>query len=95
MKTTTISLTTKRQCVLPKEFCERAGLKPNSQLRVTEINGGLYITPIPEPTEAEFQKIMKVAGGPSKKRFTKSDEDMVNRIVRELRAKREKKHSGA
>ncbi len=72
--TTTISLTSKRQCVLPKDFCERKGLKPNSRLRVTEIGEGLYITPVPEPTEAEFNRVMKLAGWPPTKRFTKKDE---------------------
>jgi AbrB family looped-hinge helix DNA binding protein len=93
MKTTTIAVTSKRQCVLPKDFCDRAGIAPNSRLRVTEINGGLYISPIPEPTEAEFRRVLKLSGGPSKARFTKAEEDRVNRIVKEVRAG--KKHSGS
>ena len=58
--TTTISLTSKRQCVLPKDFCERKGLKPNSPLRVTEIGEGLYITPVPEPSMAEFEEVVRL-----------------------------------
>jgi bifunctional DNA-binding transcriptional regulator/antitoxin component of YhaV-PrlF toxin-antitoxin module len=85
--TTTISLTSKRQCVLPKDFCERKGLKPNSPLRVTEIGGGLYITPIPEPSETEFQQIVKLSGGPPTKRFTKKDEKMLLRMIHEDRKK--------
>lgn len=86
--TTTISLTSKRQCVLPKDFCERKGLKPNSPLRVTEIGEGLYITPVPEPTEAEFERVVKLSGGPPTKRFTKKDERMVLSVIKNIRAKK-------
>jgi bifunctional DNA-binding transcriptional regulator/antitoxin component of YhaV-PrlF toxin-antitoxin module len=85
--TTTISLTSKRQCVLPKDFCERKGLKPNARLRVTEIGEGLYITPVPEPTEAEFEQVVKLSGGSPTKRFTKKDERMVLRVIKNIRAK--------
>ena len=85
MKTTTIALTSKRQCVLPKTFCDRAGLTPNSRLRVTEINGGLYITPISEPMETAFRRVMKLAGGPPKKRFTKKDERHLLGLIHEDR----------
>jgi bifunctional DNA-binding transcriptional regulator/antitoxin component of YhaV-PrlF toxin-antitoxin module len=86
--TTTISLTTKRQCVLPRDFCERKGLKPNSPLRVTEIGEGLYITPIPEPTAQEFEKVVRLSGGPPTKRFTKKDERMVLGVIKNVRAKK-------
>jgi bifunctional DNA-binding transcriptional regulator/antitoxin component of YhaV-PrlF toxin-antitoxin module len=88
--TTTISLTSKRQCVLPKDFCERKGLKPNTRLRVTEIGEGLYITPVPEPTIREFEEVVRLSGGPPTKRFTKKDERMVLRMTKEVRA--EKNH---
>lgn len=86
--TTTISLTSKRQCVLPKDFCERKGLKPNSPLRVTEIGEGLYITPVPEPTVAEFEEVVRLSGGPPTKRFTKKDERMVLGVIKNIRAKK-------
>ncbi|HEY3932625.1 MAG TPA: AbrB/MazE/SpoVT family DNA-binding domain-containing protein [Verrucomicrobiae bacterium] len=85
--TTTISLTSKRQCVLPKDFCERKGLRPNSPLRVTEIGEGLYITPVPEPTEPEILRVMKLAGWPPTKRFTKKDERELLRDIHEDRKK--------
>jgi len=88
--TTTISLTSKRQCVLPKDFCERKGLKPHSSLRVTEIGEGLYITPIPEPTVEEFEEVTRLSGGRPTKRFAKKDERMVLRVIKEIRA--EKNH---
>jgi bifunctional DNA-binding transcriptional regulator/antitoxin component of YhaV-PrlF toxin-antitoxin module len=86
--TTTISLTSKRQCVLPKDFCERKGLRPNSALRVTEIGGGLYITPIPEPSVGEFNEVERLSGGPPAKRFTKEDERMVLGVIKNIRAKK-------
>ncbi|MGO8765453.1 MAG: AbrB/MazE/SpoVT family DNA-binding domain-containing protein [Limisphaerales bacterium] len=85
--TTTISLTSKRQCVLPKNFCERKGLKPNARLRVTEIGEGLYITPVPEPTEGEIRQVMKLAGWPPKKRLTESDDRELLRDIHEDRKK--------
>jgi bifunctional DNA-binding transcriptional regulator/antitoxin component of YhaV-PrlF toxin-antitoxin module len=85
--TTTISLTSKRQCVLPKDFCERKGLKPNSPLRVTEIGEGLYITPVPEPSVNEFEEIMRLSGGPPTRRFTKKDERELLRMIHEDRKK--------
>ncbi len=89
--TTTISLTSKRQCVLPKEFCERKGLKPNSPLRVTEIGEGLYLTPIPEPTEAEFDEVVRLSGGPPARRFTKQNERMVLSVIKNIRAKKNRR----
>ena len=86
--TTTISLTSKRQCVLPKDFCERKGLKPNSPLRVTEIGNGLYITPVPAPTESEFREVEKLSGGPPERRFTKKNERMVLRAIKTIRAEK-------
>jgi bifunctional DNA-binding transcriptional regulator/antitoxin component of YhaV-PrlF toxin-antitoxin module len=86
--TTTISLTSKRQCVLPKDFCERKGLKQNSSLRVTEIGGGLYITPLPEPTAEEFAEVVRLSGGPPIKRFTKKAERMVLGVIKNIRAKK-------
>ncbi|HTV63748.1 MAG TPA: AbrB/MazE/SpoVT family DNA-binding domain-containing protein [Verrucomicrobiae bacterium] len=86
--TTTISLTSKRQCVLPKDFCERKGLKPNSPLRVTEIGEGLYITPVPEPTVEEFEEVTRLSGGPPTRRITKKDERLVLRVIRKIRAEK-------
>lgn len=89
--TTTIALTSKNQCTIPKPFVEAAGLKPETQLRVTQIGNGLYITPIPEPTEAEFRRVLKLAGAENSRRQTKKDEVLVSRVIKEVRAKRKNK----
>ncbi len=91
--TTTIALTSKNQCTIPKSFVESAGLKPETQLRVTQIAGGLYITPIPEPTEEEFRRVLKLSGASKAKKFTKKDNDMLNQIIKESRAAQNKSRS--
>ena len=83
--TTTIALTSKNQCTIPKAFVEAAGLKPETQLRVTQIGGGLYITPIPEPTEAEFRRVMKLAN--TGKQFGKNEAKLLDEIIKKDRAK--------
>jgi AbrB family looped-hinge helix DNA binding protein len=57
--TTTITVTTKRQVVLPKAMCERKRIRPGSSLRITEVGEGFYVTPVPEPTEAELAAVFK------------------------------------
>ncbi len=85
--TTTISVTTKRQVVLPKKFCDRKNIKPGTALRVTEVADGLYVTPLVEPTEQELKEVIACAGslrGPQ----TPAEEQMVQDIITEHRAKR-------
>jgi bifunctional DNA-binding transcriptional regulator/antitoxin component of YhaV-PrlF toxin-antitoxin module len=88
---TTISLTSKRQCVLPKDFCERKGLQPHSQLRVTEIGGGLYITPIPDPTAKEFNEVLQLSGASTAERFTEKDGRAVLGAIKKIRAKKSRR----
>jgi len=57
--TTTITVTTKRQVVLPKSMCERKRIGPGTSLRITEVGDGFYVTPVPEPTEAELAAVFK------------------------------------
>jgi bifunctional DNA-binding transcriptional regulator/antitoxin component of YhaV-PrlF toxin-antitoxin module len=85
--TTTIALTSKNQCTIPKAFVEAAGLKPETQLRVTQIGNGLYITPIPEPTEAEFRRVLQLAD--TGKNFGKKEAKLLDGIIRKHRAKKQ------
>jgi bifunctional DNA-binding transcriptional regulator/antitoxin component of YhaV-PrlF toxin-antitoxin module len=82
--TTTISVTTKRQVVLPKNFCERKKIRPGTALRVTEVGEGLYVTPISEPTEGELKKVLATAGS-LKREQTAEEQEMVEQIIQEYR----------
>jgi AbrB family looped-hinge helix DNA binding protein len=85
--TTTISVTTKRQVVLPKTFCDRKNIKPGTALRVTEVADGLYVTPIAEPTERELREVIASAGSLTR-RQTLAEEQLVQDFITEHRGKR-------
>ncbi len=89
--TTTISVTARGQLALPKDFCQRKRIKPGMALRVTEVGGGLYVTPIPEPTEEELKEVLGAAGSLTR-RPTAAEEAMVQQVIEEYRA--EKRHAG-
>jgi hypothetical protein len=54
-------------------------------LRVTEVGGGLYVTPIPEPTEDELEEVIAAAGSLTR-RQTAEEEALVQEMVDEYRA---------
>ena len=85
--TTTISVTTKRQVVLPKTFCDRKNIKPGTALRVTEVADGLYVTPIAQPTERELREVIACAGS-LRRRQTPAEEQLVQDLIAEHRGKR-------
>lgn len=85
--TTTISVTTKRQVVLPKTFCDRKNIKPGTALRVTEVAGGLYVTPIAEPTEQELKGVIASAGS-LRRRQTPAEEELVQELITQHRAEK-------
>ena len=85
--TTTISVSTKRQVVLPEHFCERKKIKPGTALRVTEVDDGRYLTPVPEPSEAELKKVIASAGSLTR-RQTRKEEEMVQAAIAEYRAEK-------
>ena len=88
--TTTISVTTKRQVVLPKDFCERKKIKPGTALRVTEVGQGLYVTPISEPTEEELKQVLASAGSLTRKQSLE-EEQMVGQIIKEYRQEKRRR----
>ena len=88
--TTTISVSTKRQVELPKDFCERKKIKPGMALRVTEVGDGLYVTPLPEPTEKELREVIAAAGSLAREE-TPQDEQMVQQVIAEYRAGQRKR----
>ena len=82
--TTTINVSTKRQVVLPKKFCDRKNIQAGTALRVTEVGEGLYVTPIAEPTEKELKKVL-VNAGSLKREQTAEEEEMVEQIIQKYR----------
>lgn len=88
--TTTISVKAKGQLALPKEFCQRKHLKAGMALRVTEVGEGLYLTPIPEPTEAELKQVMAAAGTLLQPQ-TADEEELVEREISVYRSEQRRK----
>jgi AbrB family looped-hinge helix DNA binding protein len=85
--TTTITVTTKRQVVLPKAMCERKRIRPGTALRITEVMDGFYVTPVPEPTEAELAAVFKALDKGRKTRpISAEDEDSIQNEIKKYRA---------
>jgi len=88
--TTTISVSTKRQVVLPKKFCERKKIKAGTSLRVAEVGDGLYVTPINEPTEEELKKVLASAGS-LRRSQTAEEEELVSEFIQEYREEKRRR----
>ena len=88
--TTTINVLAKRQVELPKDFCERKKIKPGTALRMTEVGDGLYVTPLPEPTEKELREVIAAAGSLTR-RQTPEEEEMVQQVIANYRAEKRKR----
>ena len=87
--TTTITVTAKRQVVLPKAMCERKSIRPGSPLRITEVGEGFYVTPVPEPTEAELAALFKALDQGRKTRpITVHDVARIQQEINHYRAQR-------
>ena len=69
---------------LPEGFCKRKKIKPGTALRVTEVGDGLYVAPVPEPTEKELKEIIAAAGSLTRQQ-SRDDEDMVRQAMTEYR----------
>ncbi len=87
--TTTMTVTAKRQVVLPKPMCERKHIRPGTALRITEVGDGFYVTPVPEPTEAELALVFKALdAGRRPQTLTTEDEASIQHEIRKYRAER-------
>jgi len=85
---TTVHVTRKRQVILPKEYCEQKHIEPGTTVRITAIGEGLYLSPIPPPTETELRKVFKAAGAAGPERITSKDERLMTESIRAVRARR-------
>ena len=85
--TTTISVTAKRQVVLPKAMCARKNIKPGMSLRVTETPHGLYVSSVPEPDAAELKQVITAAGS-LRRGQTAAEETMVQSVIAKYRAEK-------
>jgi AbrB family looped-hinge helix DNA binding protein len=84
--TTTITVTAKRQVVLPKGMCERRSIRPGTSLRITEVGDGFYVAPVPEPTAAELAAVLKALDqGRRGRSITAADEARIREAVRRYR----------
>jgi AbrB family looped-hinge helix DNA binding protein len=88
--TTTVSVSTKGQVELPSEFRKRNKIKAGSSLRITEVGDGVYVTPVPEPTEKELGDVIAAAGS-LRRHETPSDEEMVQQTISDYRAEKRRK----
>lgn len=88
--TTTVSVSQKGQMDLPEAFRKRKKIKPGMALRVTEVGDGLYVTPLPEPTEKELQEVIAAAGSLTC-RESPDDEAMVQGMITEYRTEKRRK----
>ena len=75
---------------LPEAFCKRKKIKPGTALRVTEVGDGLYVAPVPEPTEKELKQVIAVAGSLTRTQ-TPDDEQMVESVIAEYRNQKRRK----
>lgn len=88
--TTTVSVSSRGQVELPEEFCKRKKIKPGTALRVTEVADGLYVTPVPEPTEKELREVIAAAGSLNH-RQTPEENEMVENVIAEYRQQKRRK----
>ena len=87
--TTTITVTTKRQVVLPKAMCDRKSIRPGTSLRITEVGEGFYVTPVPEPTEAGLAAVLRALDkGRRTRAITVEDDARIQSEIRKCRAER-------
>ena len=84
--TTTITVTTKRQVVLPKAMCERKSIRPGTALRITEVGNGFYAAPVPEPTQAELAAVFKMLDkGRRTRSIAAGDEARIREEIKKYR----------
>ncbi len=90
--TTTVKVASNGVMVLPDAVRKRRGIKPGTELRVTEAGESILLTPVHSPTEAELTAVIEAAGGPGSAETVKSRKQVENAIER-VRARARKASS--
>ena len=88
--TTTVSVSRDGAVELPEGFLKRKKIKPGAALRVTEVGDGLYVTPLPEPTEKELREVIAAAGSLTRVQ-TPKEEEMVEEVITAYREEKRRK----
>jgi len=84
MKTTTMTLTEKRQTVFPLDWCRREGLEQGGPLNVFDLGeGGLLIRPVKAPDKREVDKLLRQA--PAGRHSARQAAAIVNGALRRVR----------
>ena len=87
-----MTVTTKRQVVLPKAMCERKRIRAGTSLRITEVGEGFYVTPVPEPTEAELAAVFKALDeGRKAPPISAEDEAVIQDEITKYRAEKRRR----
>ena len=84
MKTTTMTLTRKRQTVFPLDWCRRVGLEHGGPLNVFDLGeGGLLLRPVKPPSAEEVAELLSQP--PAGKHSPKEAAAIVERALRKVR----------
>jgi bifunctional DNA-binding transcriptional regulator/antitoxin component of YhaV-PrlF toxin-antitoxin module len=88
--TTTVNVSRTGQVELPVEFRKRKKIKAGAAVRVTEVGEGLYVSPVPEPTEKELKEVIAAAGSLTRCQ-TPEEEKRVREIIADVRQEKRRK----
>ena len=85
MKTTTMTLSEKRQSVFPQDWCERVGLARGGPVNVFDLGEkGLLIRPVKPPSLAEVAKLLRQT--PAGRHSADRAATLVNQALRKVRS---------
>ena len=88
--TTTVSVLKNGGVELPEDFRKRNKIKAGSALRVTEVDGGLYVTAHAQPTEKELREVIAAAGSLTRPQ-SEAEADLLRETIAGYRAEKRPK----
>jgi len=75
-------------------MCERKRIRAGTSLRITEVGEGFYVTPVPEPSEAELAAVFKALDAGRRTRpLTAEDEAGIRDEIKEHRAEQRRRNA--